>query len=210
MENTQNSMPGKMAQTMNTVGQGMKNLSKGIILIAVIIVIVLWGITVRNSIVTKSLAVDKSFAMIDTDLQRRFDLIPNLVSTVKGLTAQEQKVFGDIATARSNYAGATTTNDRAKAAGEFEGALSRLLVITENYPALRSSEAFQTLMAQLEGTENRIAIARKDYNDAVTLYNTTIIRFPANIIANLFGYSAKNLFEATETTRQNPAVDFSK
>jgi LemA protein len=207
---TQNNMPETMAQTMNTMTQGIKGLKGGLLLGIVAVIIIIWGIGVRNSIVTKGLAVDKSFAMIDTDLQRRFDLVPNLVNAVKGLTAQEQKVFGDIANARSHYAGAQTTNDKVAAGKEFESALSRLLVITENYPQLRSSEAFQSLMAQLEGTENRIAIARKDYNDAVTVYNTTIIRFPSNIIAMIFNYDAKKLFEATEQTRTNPTVDFTK
>ncbi len=205
MENTQQDMPENMAQ--KAVGS-LKKLSAGWIILIIAVLVLLWGMSIRNSFATKSLNVEAKFSAIDTDLQRRFDLIPNLVSTVKGLTKQEQEVFGTIAEARSHYAGATTTNEKAQAGSEFESALGRLLVITENYPQLRSSEAFQTLMAQLEGTENRIAVSRKDYNAAVQEYNTLIVRFPANIVAKIFGYTSKTFFEATETSRENPQVIF--
>lgn len=205
-------MPEKMANNasnhMNTVVSGFKKLSTTIVVLGVVIILVLWGMSIRNGFATKSLNVEAKFSSIDTDLQRRFDLIPNLVSTVKGLTEQEQKVFGDIAQARSQYAGATTTEGKAQAGAQFESALGRLLVITENYPALKSSEAFQTLMAQLEGTENRISVSRKDYNTAVQEYNTMIVRFPANIVAKIFGYTSKTFFTATEETRTNPQVNF--
>jgi LemA protein len=208
MENTQNSMPEKMAQGAQNVMGGMKKLSFGAIILIIVAIVFLWAMGVRNSIVTKGLAVESKFSAIDTDLQRRFDLVPNLVSTVQGLTEQEKSVFGIIAEARSKYAGAKTTDDKAQAAGQFESALGRLLVITENYPALKSSEAFQNLMVQLEGTENRIAVSRKDYNTTVQSYNTAIIRFPANLVAKLFGYGPKTFFTATETTRENPQVQF--
>jgi LemA protein len=207
MENTQN-MSEKMTQGAQNVVGGFKKLSIGVIIVIVVVVLLLWGLSIRNGFVTKSQNVDAKFSIIDTNLQRRFDLIPNLVSTVKGLTKQEQEVFGTIAEARSHYAGATTTDAKAQAAGQFESALGRLLVITENYPALRSSEAFQTLMAQLEGTENRIAVSRKDYNDAVQDYNTTVVRFPANIVAKIFGYQAKTYFTAPEAAKINPQVNF--
>ncbi len=212
MENTQQSMPEKMAQNasnhMNTVVSGFKKLSTAIVVLGVVTILLLWGMSIRNGFATKSLNVEAKFSAIDTALERRFALIPNLVSTVKGLTAQEQEVFGTIAQARSQYAGAQTTEQKAQAGAQFESALGRLLVITENYPALKSSEAFQTLMAQLEGTENRISVSRKDYNTAVQDYNTAIIRFPANIVAKIFGYTSKTFFTATETTRENPQVNF--
>ncbi len=205
MENTQQNTPQHMA---NKAVNGLKKLSTGVIVFGIAVILVLWGMSIRNNFATKSLNVEAKFSAIDTDLQRRFDLIPNLVSTVKGLTAQEQEVFGTIAKARANYAGATTTEGKLEAGGQFEIALGRLLVITENYPQLRSSEAFQTLMAQLEGTENRIAVSRKDYNTAVQEYNTLIVRFPANIVAKIFGYTKKDFFATTEEARVNPQVNF--
>ncbi len=152
--------------------------------------------------------VNNAWAQIDTQLQRRFDLVPNLVETVKGVAKQEQTVFSNIADARSRYAGATTQDDKVAAANQYESALSRLLVITENYPQLQSSQAFRDLMTQLEGTENRIAISRKDYNDVVASWNARVARFPGVIVAKIFGFDAKEYFAAPETAKQNPEVKF--
>lgn len=175
---------------------------------AIIVVIVLWVIGSYNSFVSGNQTVTNSWAQIDTQLQRRFDLVPNLVETVKGVAKQEQEVFGKIADARSKYAGATTQDQKVAAAGEYESAIARLLVITENYPQLKSSEAYVGLMTQLEGTENRIAISRKDYNDAVATWNARVARFPGMIVAKIFGFNAKEYFKVADGAEQNPQVKF--
>ncbi len=187
-----------------------QNNKKLIIIGGILIVIVFWGISTYNGLVSGNQSVSGSFAQIDTQLQRRFDLVPNLVSTVKGITKQESEVFGTLANARANYAGARTTEDKVGASNQFEGALSRLLVIAENYPQLQSSQAFRDLMTQLEGTENRIAVARKDYNDTVTNWNARVSRFPSMIIAGLFGFEKKAFLQTSEEAKVNPTVDFSK
>jgi LemA protein len=181
--------------------------TKGLI-IGVLIILAIWVFSSYNGIVTKNEAVNNTWAQIDTQLARRYDLIPNLVSTVKGVTKQEQTVFGELATARTQYTGAQTPAARTEAANQVEGALGRLLVIVENYPNLQSSAAFRDLMTQLEGSENRIAVARKDYNDAVTSLNTTIKRFPGNLVAGIFGFDARAYFVAPEAAQTVPTVDF--
>lgn len=148
-------------------------------------------------------------ANIETQLQRRSDLIPNLVNTVQGYATQEKEIFTDIANARARLAGANNLTDQAEADTALSSALSRLLLVVENYPELKSNQNFQDLSTQLEGTENRIAIARQDYNDAATRYNTKRRRFPTNIIANAFGFETADLFEASEAAEQVPVVDFS-
>lgn len=161
-----------------------------------------------NGLVTKSQNIDGQWAQVETQYQRRFDLIPNLVNTVKGLFEQEQKVFGDIAEARTRYAGATTVDEKAAAAGEVESALARLLVIIENYPEIKSDAAVVGLMDELAGTENRVAVERRRFNDLVKDYNTTIKRIPGSLIAPMFGFSERAYFEATEGTEEAPTVEF--
>ena len=179
-------------------------------LIPVIIIVVLlgWGVSAYNSFVRTNEAVTSQWAQVENQYQRRFDLIPNLVNTVKGLTAQEQKVFGDIATARSHYAGATTPDGKAGAAGEVESALGRLLVITENYPQLQSSQAFRDLMTSLEGTENRISVERMKYNTLVQGFNASVQAFPGSVFASVFGFHARTYFEVPVTNQANPTVNF--
>ncbi|MBV1820027.1 LemA family protein [Bacteroidales bacterium MSK.15.36] len=145
---------------------------------------------------------------IDSDLKRRSDLIPNLVETTKGYAAHEKEVFTDIANARAKLGGANTIQDKANADSELSSALSRLLVVVERYPELKSNENFRALMVQLEGTENRINVSRKDYNDAVTVYNATIKRFPASIIASTFRFGSKEYYKADEASKEVPKVDF--
>lgn len=181
---------------------------KVISIVAVIIIIALWFIGSYNSFVKKSAAIDGQWAQVENQLQRRFDLIPNLEATVKGVVKQEKDVFGMIAEARSKYAGATTTDAKAKAAGEYESAIARLLVITENYPTLQSSAAFRDLMTSLEGTENRISVERMKYNEAVKVYNVGVKSFPSNIIASLFKFGDKQYFEITEVAKEVPKVNF--
>ncbi len=179
-----------------------------IILIVIIAVIALYGWSVYNKMVTANENVDNQWAQVETQYQRRFDLIPNLVESVKGVMQQEQKVFGDLADARTKYAGAATVNDKAAAAGEVEGALARLLVIMENYPQLKSAENVQTLMAQLEGTENRISVERKRFNDVARDYNVMIKRIPASLFASMFGFTEKNYFASVEGAETAPSVKF--
>lgn len=161
-----------------------------------------------NSLVSQSQNVDNQWAQVETQYQRRFDLIPNLVEATKGIFGQEQEVFGQLAEARQGYAGAQTPSERAEAATQVESALARLLVIVENYPQLRSSEAVTALMDELAGTENRVSVERKRYNDQVRSYNTQIKQFPTNLIAPIFGFSDRSYFEAAEQAAEAPKVDF--
>ena len=163
----------------------------------------------RNQMVTKNEAVKSAWAQVDVVLQRRADLIPNLVETVKGFAAQEQTVFHDIASARSALLGAKTPADKIAANGQLDGALGRLLLIVENYPQLKSNENFLRLQDELAGTENRIAVERKRYNDAVQDYNTFIGLFPNNIFAGWAGFQRNNAyFTASESSREAPKVQF--
>jgi LemA protein len=189
---------------------------KGAIVILILFAIaaaVLFGnyVGVRNQIVTKNEAVKAAWAQVDVVLQRRADLIPNLVATVKGYARQEQTVFGDIARARSALLSAKTPPDKIAANQQLDGAIGRLLAIVENYPQLKSSENFQRLQDELAGTENRIAVERKRYDDALQDYNTYIARFPNNVIANYAGFKRNDAyFAASEPARQAPKVDFSE
>ena len=188
-------------------------MSKGLIVIIVLILIalVVFGqyVSVRNALVTKNEAVKASWSQVDIVLQRRADLIPNLVETVKGIAKQEQTVFGDIAKARSQLLSAGTPSEKIAANQQLDGALGRLLAIAENYPQLKSNENFLRLQDELAGTENRIAVERKRYNDALQDYNTYIQKFPANIFARWAGFKPNEAyFTAAEGSRQVPKVDF--
>ena len=179
-----------------------------IIPVGIILVIVLWGVSTYNKLISQNEVVTTAWAQVENQLQRRFDLIPNLVATVKGIAGQEQEVFGAIADARTRYSGATTPDERAAAASQVESALGRLLVITENYPQLQSSQAFRDLMVQLEGTENRISTERMKYNDQVRVLNTAVKRFPTMIFAGIFGIDERTYFEVSEAAAANPTVNF--
>lgn len=180
----------------------------GIILLGIIVLLAIWAFSSYNGFVGLNEQVDSQWAQVETQYQRRFDLIPNLVESVKGIMAQEQEVFTAIANARANYAGARTVDEKAAAAGQVESALGRLLVITENYPQLQSSATVQNLMTQLEGTENRISTERKRYNDLVQVYNTKVKRFPGNVMAGLFGFDDRTYFESVEGSETAPQVQF--
>lgn len=188
-------------------------MSKGLIVIIVLVVIALFAfmqyVGVRNTLVTKNEAVKAAWSQVDIVLQRRADLIPNLVETVKGYAQQEQTVFGDIAKARSALLSAGTPSDKIKANQALDGALGRLLAISENYPQLKSNENFMRLQDELAGTENRIAVERKRYNDALQDYNTYIQHFPNNIFARWAGFKPNEAyFTATEGSRAVPKVNF--
>ncbi len=163
----------------------------------------------RNQMVVKSQAVEAQWHDVDVVLQRRADLIPNLVETVKGYAAQEQTVFGDIAKARASLLGAQTPADRIAANGALDGAIGRLLAIVENYPQLKSNENFLRLQDELAGTENRISVERRRYNDSVQDYNTYIGLFPNNIFASWAGFKTNNAyFTASDASREAPKVQF--
>ena len=184
--------------------------------IAVVVVLLVLGLIVggmyvssRNQMVTKNETVKSAWAQVDVVLQRRADLIPNLVETVKGYAAQEQTVFHDIAAARSALMGAQTPQDKIAANGQLDGALSRLLVIVENYPTLKSNENFLRLQDELAGTENRIAVERKRYNDSIQDYNTFIGLFPNSVFAGWAGFKRNEAyFAAPESSKQAPKVAF--
>jgi LemA protein len=179
-------------------------------IIIIVIIITVFLVGNYNNLTTLQQRVNASESNIDTQLQRRSDLIPNLVNTVKGYATQEKDIFTEVADARAKLAGATNISEQAAADSELSGALSRLLVVVENYPDLKSNQNFLDLSVQLEGTENRITIARQDYNNAATEYNTKRLRFPTNIIASSFGFGEKPLYKASEGASEVPSVDFSK
>jgi LemA protein len=183
-----------------------------IVLIVIVVLLFLFGSTFvshRNEMVRKREAVNAAWAQVDVVLQRRSDLIPNLVETVKGFAAHEEKVFGDIAAARAAMAGARNPQEKIAANSQLDSALSRLLVVVENYPQLRSNENFLRLQDELAGTENRIAIERRRYNETVQDYNTYISLFPNNIVASLSGFTRNDAyFKTDEGARQAPKVNF--
>jgi LemA protein len=163
-----------------------------------------------NRFVSQEEAIRTQWSQVEIQLQRRNDLIPNLVETTKGFAQQERDVFGQIADSRAKLAGAQTTQEKIAAANEQSAALARLLVVVENYPELRSSETFARLMDELAGTENRLAVERMRYNERVQEYNTARRQFPSNITAGIFGFEEYPLFEVPESAKVAPKVDFSR
>ena len=184
-------------------------MKKPILIVGIIVlVLAIWGVSAYNGLVSSRETTDTAWAQVETQYQRRFDLIPNLVESVKGIFAQEQEVFSKLAEARTKYAGAGSVNEKAAAATAVEGALARLLVVVENYPNLRSSESVQNLMVQLEGTENRVSVERQRFNDAVRALNVAVKAFPSNIVAKLFGFGERAYFEAVPAAAETPKVNF--
>lgn len=182
-----------------------------IVLIGLGIIVLMLGATLiggYNELVKADQQVQNQWAQIENQLKRRADLIPNLVETVKGFAAQEKGVISEITDARAALSGATTPQEAAAANDALNGALGRLLVVVENYPDLKSDKTFIQLMDELTGTENRIAVARKDYNEEVTTYNVMVRTFPRNILAGMFGFEKAEYFEVSEADKQTPEVDF--
>ncbi len=188
-----------------------------IIIIAVIAVIAIYGVSSYNSMVSQEEAVGTAWSNVENQYQRRADLIPNLVNTVKGYAAHEKETFDAVVSARAKATQTTVSIDDLtpekmeayqRAQGEVGSALSRLLAVTENYPELKANENFQTLQAQLEGTENRISVERRNFNDVVRAYNASIRRFPKNIFAGMFGFEKRPYFEAQEGAEKAPEVKF--
>jgi LemA protein len=188
-------------------------MSKGLIAIIVIVVVLLiFGgmyVSTKNSLVQKNEAVKSAWSQVDVVLQRRADLIPNLVETVKAFAAHEEKVFGDIAAARAALLNAKDPAAKIAANNSLDGAIGRLLAVVENYPQLRSNENFLRLQDELAGTENRIAVERKRYNDTLQDYNTTVQTFPNSFFAGFAGFKVNDAyFRAEEGSRQVPKVNF--
>ncbi len=176
---------------------------------AVVVLLLIFGVTTYNGLVKAETEVETAYAAIETQLQRRADLIPNLVNTVKGYTDYEGEIYTELADARAKLAGNGTMDEKLEANEELSSAISRLLVVVENYPDLKASSQFTTLTDELAGTENRIATARKDYNEAVQAFNTKQRTFPSNIIAGMFGFEKAPLYEASAGADVAPTVDFS-
>lgn len=189
-------------------------MNKGLLTVLIIVgIIAVFAMTMvggYNNLVTLNENIDGKWSQVNNQLQRRADLIPNLVQTVKGYAAHEESILKSLADARSKLIGAQTVQDKAAADQELSGALSRLLVVVENYPTLKADANFRQLQDELAGTENRIATARKDYNDAVQVYNTRIKRFPAVLYAGMFGFSPREYFQIQEGAQNVPNVDFSQ
>ena len=185
----------------------------GLVVIGVIVLAVLiFGgqlMSGRNTLVTEKNDIDARWAQVDNDMKRRADLIPNLVETVKGFAKQEQTVIGEVTNARAALLGAHSRQDEINANTQLGGALGRLLVLQENYPQLKSNENFLRLQDELAGTENRIAVSRRDYNEAIRRYNTDVELFPRNIAASLFGFKRDDAyFKTTEEEKKVPQVKF--
>lgn len=179
----------------------------GLALLAIVIVV--WGASVNNRLVSLQEGVKASWSQVETVLQRRFDLIPNLVSTVKGYASHEKEILEEVTRLRSQWGAASSVEEKAKAAGQLESTLSRLLLVAENYPDLKASQNFQDLQVELAGTENRIAVERQRYNDAVRSYNTLARSFPSSIIASFGGFKPNDAyFEAAPAAQTAPKVDF--
>lgn len=179
-----------------------------VIILGVVVILGLWVVGSYNSLVSQEKAVTAQWAQVDNQLQRRFDLIPNVVETVKGELKQENTIFTTLAEARTRYSGATTVDQKAAAASQYESAIGRLLVISENYPVLNSSRGFSELRVELEGAENRISVERMKYNQLVQGFDTSISRFPGMLVAKLFGFSEKSYFNVPDSAKVVPTVQF--
>lgn len=188
----------------------MKRILTVIVVVAVLALLIVGPLVgTYNGLVRANEDVNGKFAQVQVQLQRRFDLIPNLVEVVKGYAAHEQKVFDDIAAARAKLAGAATPDQQVAAANQLEGALGRLLVVVENYPNLKADANFRALQDELAGTENRIAVERQRYNEAVRSFNTRLKSFPTNIIGRMMGFSAREYLQTPQEAQSAPKVDFS-
>lgn len=188
-------------------------MSKKIVIsiLLIVVLIALYTFSTYNRLVTSNEGATAQWKQVETQYQRRFDLIPNLVESAKGVMKQEQAVFGAIADARTRYAGAQASgsvDEKVRAASALDSALSRLLVITENYPELKSSENVQTLMSQIEGTENRIAVERSRFNEEIQSYNLIVKRAPSSIVASVFGFDERPYFAADANASTSPKVSF--
>ncbi len=179
-----------------------------IIVLVVVLFVIFWFVGKYNFFIVQNEGINNQWAQVENQLQRRFELIPSLVNTTKGMTKQEKEVFGALADARTRYAGSVTIDQKAAAAGQVESSLARLLVIAENYPELKSSQSFRDLNVALEGTANRITVERQKYNDLVKNLNTYIKVFPNSIFAGIFGVTGRVYFQITDDAKTIPNTEF--
>ena len=179
-----------------------------IALIVVVVLLIVWIIGVYNNLVSLKMRVKNAWAQIDTQLKRRFDLIPNLVETVKGYAAHEQGTLEKVIAARNTYASATSVEDKAKANNELTSTLKSIFALGEAYPELKANENFLALQTELAGTEDKVAYSRQFYNDTVQMYNTAIMKFPNNILAGMFGYKEEPFFTIDDTEKEPVKVQF--
>ena len=188
-------------------------MSIGWIILIIVVILFILVISIYNSLIKAKLKVENAWSQIDVQLQRRFDLIPNFVETVKGYMEHEKETFEKIAGLRTSWANASSIKDKATLDGELTNTLKTIMAVSENYPDLKANQNFMQLSEELRNTENKISFSRQFYNDSVTMYNTKLEVFPSNIIAGIFGakFKAADLFETeNEEARQNVKVDFSK
>ena len=181
------------------------------IALVIIVLLVIWIISIYNGLIKSRQKVDNAWSQIDVQLQRRFDLIPNFVETVKGYMTHESETFEKIAQLRTSWANSSTVGEKAKLDGELSGALKTIMAVSENYPELKANQNFSELSEELRNTENKISFSRQFYNDSVTMYNEKLAIFPSNIIAGMFNFKERELFAAeSDEARKNVKVDFNK
>ena len=181
------------------------------IAIIIIVLLIIWIISIYNGLVTSKQKVDNAWSQIDVQLQRRFDLIPNFVETVKGYMTHESETFEKIAALRTSWANSSSVGEKAKLDGELSGALKTIMAVSENYPELKANTNFSDLSEELRNTENKISFSRQFYNDTVTMYHTKLEVFPSNIFASMFNFTAEPLFTVeSDEARKNVKVDFNK
>ena len=182
----------------------------GWIILAIVVILVIAIISMYNGLVSARVKVDNAWSQIDVQLQRRFDLIPNFVETVKGYMNHEQETFEKIAALRTSWANATTVEDKAELNNQLSSTLKTIMAVSESYPELKANENFKQLSEELSNTENKISFSRQFYNDTVTMYNTKLQVFPSNIIAGMFNFTSRDLFKSDDEARKNVKVDFGK
>ena len=179
-------------------------------LLALLVVLGIWFMSAGNRLVGLQESVNTAWGQVETVLQRRFDLIPNLVNIVKGYAAHEKEILTEVTRLRSQWGQARTVDERTQIGPQLEGALGRLLLVAERYPDLKANQNFRDLQVELSGTENRIVVERQRYNEVLRDYNTAVRRFPTSVVASLRGFTAKPYFESTKAAQEAPKVDFSK
>lgn len=183
----------------------------GWIILAIVVILVIAVISMYNGLVSRRVKVDNAWSQIDVQLQRRFDLIPNFVETVKGYAAHESETFEKITELRTSWANAKTVTEKAELDNQLSGALKTIMAVSENYPDLKANQNFSELSEELRNTENKISFSRQFYNDSVTMYNEKLQLFPSNIIANMFNFKPRELFAVENNeARKNVKVDFGK
>ena len=180
----------------------------GWIILIVVVLILIWIVSVYNGLISSRQKVENAWSQIDVQLQRRFDLIPNLVETVKGYAKHEKSTLEDVVKARNTYLSASTPEDQLKADGQLTAAVNKLFALAESYPDLKANESFLSLQKELTTCEEKITYARQFYNDSVLMYNNTREKFPSNIVANIFGFKEINFFKASEKEKEVPNVKF--